>query len=284
MQPTAGLSFKPQHFQEAVACRAVGQWYEVHAENYMVAGGPRLAMLQALRDHHPVSLHGVGLSLAADAEVSRLHLGRLRALVDRFDPILVSEHLAWSVWRGAYLPDLLPFPRSHAALRRICDNVDRTQAFLGRRILVENPALYLQFEGHDLDETEFLGALVRATGCGLLVDVNNIVVSAHNLGFDPHAYVDALPLEPVLEIHLAGHASDERGGERLLIDTHDSSVAPDVWRLYERLIARTGPRPTLIERDDRVPAFGVLMGERTQAAELMARARGPTARRLAAHV
>ena len=269
MTPTAGLGLKSQHYDDAVACDAAGLWFEVHPENYMSAGGPRLAALEAVRARHPLSLHGVGLSLAADADPDRQHLAALKALVDRFEPFVVSEHLAWSTHRGAHQPDLLPFPRSRAALVRIADNIVRTQDALARRVLIENPSLYLPLKGHDLDEVDFLKALVAATGCGLLVDVNNVFVSARNLGYSAEAYVDALPAEAIGEIHLAGHGLDE-GGSGLLIDTHGAPVAEPVWALYRRLIRRVGPRPTLIERDDDIPAFQVLMAERDRAASELA--------------
>jgi uncharacterized protein (UPF0276 family) len=265
MTPTAGLSFKPQHFDAALESPAAGLWFEVHPENYMVAGGPRPAMLEALRRERPLSLHGVGLSLAADADPDPLHLSRLRAMVDRYEPQLVSEHLAWSTWRGVHNPDLLPFPRSQAALARVARNIQITQDALGRSILVENPSLYVDVQGHDLGEVEFLGELVRRTGCGLLVDVNNIFVSAANLGFDPFGYLDAIPAAAVGEIHLAGHSLDPELGGELLIDSHAAPVAEPVWALFERLVARIGPRPTLIERDDAIPGFEVLMTERTRA-------------------
>lgn len=269
MTPTAGLGLKSQHYDDAVACDAAGLWFEVHPENYMSAGGPRLAALEAVRARHPLSLHGVGLSLAADADPDRQHLAALKALVDRFEPFVVSEHLAWSTHRGAHQPDLLPFPRSRAALVRIADNIGRTQDALARRVLIENPSLYLPLKGHDLDEVDFLKALVAATGCGLLVDVNNVFVSASNLGYSAEAYLDALPAEAIGEIHLAGHGLDE-GGSGLLIDTHGAPVAESVWALYRRLIRRVGPRPTLIERDDDIPAFQVLMAERDRAASELA--------------
>lgn len=269
MTPTAGLGLKSQHYDDAVACDAAGLWFEVHPENYMSAGGPRLAALEAVRARHPLSLHGVGLSLAADADPDRQHLAALKALVDRFEPFVVSEHLAWSTHRGAHQPDLLPFPRSRAALVRIADNIGRTQDALARRVLIENPSLYLPLKGHDLDEVDFLKALVAATGCGLLVDVNNVFVSARNLGYSAEAYVDALPAEAIGEIHLAGHGLDE-GGSGLLIDTHGAPVAEPVWALYRRLVRRVGPRPTLIERDDDIPAFQVLMAERDRAASELA--------------
>lgn len=270
MIPTAGLGLKPQHYADALACDAEGLWFEVHPENYMSAGGPRLAALEAVRARRPVSLHGVGLSLAADADPDREHLAALKILVDRFEPFVVSEHLAWSTHRGAHQPDLLPFPRTHAALTRVAGNIGRMQDALGRRVLIENPSLYLPLTGHAFDEVDFLKTLVERTGCGLLVDVNNVFVSASNLGYAAEVYLDALPAEAVGEIHLAGHGVDE-GGSALLIDTHGAPVAEPVWALYRRLIRRIGPRPTLIERDDDVPAFDVQMAERDRAAGELAR-------------
>jgi hypothetical protein len=263
--PSAGLGLKPQHFEEALAAPADGLWFEVHPENYMVAGGPRLAWLEAIRARHPLSLHGVALSLAADAPPDAAHLRRLAALVERFAPALVSEHLAWSTWQGAYRPDLLPFPRTGEALARIVENVDRVQEALGRPIAIENPSHYLAFVGHEWDEIDFLEALARRTGCRVLLDVNNVFVSARNLGLSAEAYVDAFPGAIVAEIHLAGHTADPALGAALLVDSHDAPVDPAVWALYERLIARIGPRPTLIERDDNLPEFAALMAERARA-------------------
>jgi uncharacterized protein (UPF0276 family) len=272
MSPTAGLGLKSQHYAEALDAAAEGLWFEVHPENYMAAGGPRLRWLSAIREKRPLSLHGVGLSLAADADPDPDHLAALKVLADRFEPFVVSEHLAWSTHRGLHQPDLLPFPRTRAALDRVAGNVGRTQDALGRTILVENPSLYLPLVGHDLDETDFLVELARRTGCGLLVDVNNVFVSARNLGYAPEAYLDALPAAAIGEVHLAGHGADE-GGSALLIDTHAAPVDEAVWALYRRLIQRIGPRPTLIERDDDIPAFDVLMAERDRAhAELLGRA------------
>jgi uncharacterized protein len=263
MTPTAGLGFKPEYFDDALACPRAGQWYEVHAENYMVAGGPRLAMLEVMRDAFPISVHGVGLSLAADNDPDAEHLARLCEVVRRAEPFVVSEHLAWSSFDGYAVPDLLPFPRTRGALERIADNIDIVQSALGRRILIENPSLYVQLPGHELPENEFLSELVRRTGCGLLVDVNNVYVSSRNLGFDAREYLAALPSAAIGEVHLAGHTADTRAG--LLIDTHDAPVTDDVWQLYEDLIERIGPRPTLIERDDNLPPFAELMSERDRA-------------------
>ena len=272
---TAGLGLKPQYYEAALACPADGLWFEVHPENYMVAGGPRLAWLEAIRARHPISLHGVALSLAADAEPDTSHLMRLRDLARRIEPALVSEHLAWSTWRGVYHPDLLPFPRTAAALARIADNVSRTQEILQRRIAIENPSHYLHIENHSRDEIDFLSELVRRTGCGLLLDVNNVYVSARNLGYSAEAYLDAFPGAAIMEIHLAGHTPDPTLGDKLLVDTHDAPVAPAVWALYARLIARVGARPTLIERDDNLPDFATLYAEREQAASVL---RAPLAR------
>lgn len=259
----AGLSLKADHYADALDCAAPGLWFEVHPENYMV-GGPRRAWLEMIGERHPLSLHGVSLSLAADCPPSAEQLQRLRQLVDQVKPALVSEHLAWSTWRDQYHPDLLPFPRSTAALTRIADNIDRTQEALGRRIAIENPTHYVHLEGHDWAETEFLAELSQRTGCGLLLDVNNVHISAHNMGFDAGAYLDAFPAPAVLEVHLAGHSVDA-SSPALLIDSHDAPVAETVWALYQRLIQRIGPRPTLIERDEHIPPFAALLAERKRA-------------------
>jgi uncharacterized protein len=275
MNPTAGLSFKPVHFEEAMACSAAGMWFEVHAENYMVDGGPRLAMLDALRTAYPISLHGVGLSLASAGEPDRDHLRQLKALVDRFEPLMVSEHLAWSRQGAACFPDLLPFPRTSEALDLIARNIAIAQDVLDRQILIENPSLYMRLEGHEYAESEFLGALAHRTGCGLLIDVNNVFVSANNLDFNPRSYLDALPCELIGEIHLAGHTPDPEHGQRLLIDSHDADISEDVWDLYAWLLARCGAwrPPTLIERDDNLPQFAGLMRERDKAAAMLQRCR-----------
>lgn len=255
----AGLGLKAEHYAEALACTAQELWFEVHPENYMV-GGPRLAWLERIAERHPLSLHGVSLSLAADAAPDAAHLQRLRALIERVQPALVSEHLAWSTWRGQYLPDLLPFPRSNVALVTINDNIQRTQDALGQRIAIENPSHYLRLDGHDWDEIDFLAELVCRTGCALLLDVNNVHVSAHNLGYSAAAYLERVPAEAIAEIHLAGYSHDEVG--ELLIDSHDAAIAEPVWALYQRLVQRIGPRPTLIERDGHIPAFAELLAER----------------------
>ncbi|HYP85802.1 DUF692 domain-containing protein [Variovorax sp.] len=266
----AGLGLKPEHYDAAAGCRREGMWFEVHPENYLVAGGPRLHWLQAVRAEHPVSLHGVSLSLAGQCPLDQAHLRRLADLARRIEPALVSEHLAWSAWNGQYFPDLLPFPRSSAALVHIAARIAHTQEVLGRRIAIENPSHYLRLDGNDWDEVDFLSDLVRRTGCGLLMDVNNVHVSANNLGFDAGAYLDRVPADAIMEIHLAGHSHDPSLGKALLVDSHDAPVAPQVWALYARLVERIGPRPTLIERDGNVPAFDELLAERDTAAHLLA--------------
>ncbi|HVI54501.1 MAG TPA: DUF692 domain-containing protein [Luteibacter sp.] len=268
MTPAAGIGFKPPHFDAAMRSRASGLWFEVHPENYMVDGGPRLAMLDALAERFPLSLHGVSLSLAAADLPDATQLRRLRVLIDRIRPVLVSEHMAWSAWGGRYIPDLLPFPRTHEALEHLVRNVTHTQERLGRRISLENPSHYLRLEGHDWSETDFLAELARRSGCGLLLDINNVYVSAHNLGHDPLDYLDAFPLPAVTEIHLAGHAADDNDAT-LLIDSHDSAVADSVWSLYDHVLLRGGARPTLIERDGDVPSFATLLTERDRAHALL---------------
>ncbi|MGH6611235.1 MAG: MNIO family bufferin maturase, partial [Burkholderiaceae bacterium] len=242
---SAGLSLKPEYFEQAHACFADGLWFEVHPENYMVAGGPRLAWLELIRGRHPISLHGVAASLAADAEPDPNHLQRLAQLVRRFEPTLVSEHLAWSTWRGAYHPDLLPFPRTTHALARIAANIGRTQDVLQRPIAIENPSHYLRVAGHEFSEIDFLSELARRTGCRLLLDVNNVYVSARNVAVDAQRYLDTFPVALIAEVHLAGHTPDPTLGAALLVDSHDAPVSAAVWELYERLFARIGPRPTL---------------------------------------
>lgn len=270
---TAGLGLKPEHYEQALACQDTGLWWEVHPENYLADGGPRLAWLDAIRSRHPVSLHGVSLSLAADAPPDEVHLARLAQLARRIEPALISEHLAWSHWRGIYQPDLLPFPRTHAALLRVAENVARTQEALGRPIALENPSHYLHLGDHEYSEPAFFAELVRRTGCQLLLDVNNVYVSARNLrGAEAPAvqaylddYLDAFPLHAVAELHLAGHHPDPVHGEMLLIDSHDAPVAQPVWALYQRVLARTGPVPTLIERDAELPPLADLLAERARA-------------------
>lgn len=265
----AGTSFKPQHAQDIDQEPGQVAWFEVHPENYMVAGGPRLAQLEALRNRFPVSLHGVGLSLGSGERPNEAHLGALRELVDRFEPGLVSEHLAWSSHEGIYLADLLPPALTETVLSGVVDAIDRTQEKLGRQILIENPSWYLPRPDVWLSELQFLSEMTQRSGCGLLVDVNNIFVSAHNLNFDAEIYVDAIPGAAVGEIHLAGYSIDRNNGESVLIDSHGAPVDEAVWALYARLINRIGPKPTLIEWDTDLPDWQVLRGEAEKANEKM---------------
>lgn len=262
---TAGIGLKPEHYEEAAQDRRSGLWFEVHPENYMVDGGPRLTWLQRIRANHPLSLHGVGMSLASDALPDRAHLQALRRLIDRFEPFAVSEHLAWSRFRGAYVPDLLPFPRTEAALETIARNIDHAQSVLGVRLLIENPSHYMPLSGHDMEETDLLSQLVAKTGCGLLLDINNVYISAHNFGFEAKSYLAKLPADAIGEIHLAGHEPDPGPGSDMLIDTHAAPVAANVWSLYEHCIEHIGARATLIERDDNIPKYSELMVERDRA-------------------
>ncbi len=269
MSITAGLGFKLQHFDEALSARAEGLWFEVHSENYMVDGGPRLAALLALRESHAVSLHGVGLSIVSPDPPSPDYLRRLETLAERVSPAMMSDHLAWQKWAGRHHSDFLPFPRTGEALGYAADNLSRVQDVLGRRILIENPSHYVDVAGHEMSEIDFLIELSDLSGCGLLVDVNNVFVSASNLGFSADAYIDALPAAPIGEIHLAGHSPDGDRDSSLVIDGHNAPVADPVWRLYQRLIDRIGARSTLIERDDNIPAFADLMAERGHAHALI---------------
>lgn len=268
MLPTAGIGLKADHFAEALASPAAGLWFEVHAENYMVAGGPRLAMLDEVRAARPLSLHGVGLSLAGPGLPDEHHLAGLRELVRRFEPALVSEHLAWSRLGMRCLPDLLPFPRSREALDCLCRNIDHVQEVLRRQILIENPSHYLALDGHAWSETDFLAELVRRTDCRLLLDLTNVHVSAMNLGFSAADYLDRFPGAFVSEIHLAGAMPDAAAD--LLIDNHGAPVSESVWALLDRFLRRHGPRPVLLERDQEVPSFAELMRERERAATAIA--------------
>jgi len=262
----AGLGLKPAHYRAVLESEAPGLWVEVHPENYMLPGGPRLHWLEAIAQRHPVSLHGVSLSLGGADRPDHDHLKSLRGLVDRYQPALVSEHLAWCRHDGVYYGELLPLPYTGAALDRFCDHVDEVQDALGRSILIENPSLYVDLKG-DMTETEFLVEAVRRTGCGLLLDLNNVFVTAINLKRDALGYLETFPLDAVGEIHLAGHETDPDGS--LLIDTHGAPVADAVWSLYRETIARTGPVPTLIERDNNLPPFVELMAERERAQALL---------------
>jgi uncharacterized protein (UPF0276 family) len=264
-----GIGLRAPHVDEVIATHPDVAWFEVHAENYM-GGGEAIRTLEAIRRDYPVALHGVGLSLGTADGPDTRHLERLARLVERVDPVLVSEHLSWSIAGGAYLNHLLPLPCTEETLDLVARHVERVQERLGRRILVENPSSYLRFRESPIPEPAFLAALSRRTGCGLLCDVNNVHVSTSNFGLDPHAYLAALPPAAVGEIHLAGHAVNDADGARILVDDHGSPVADAVWRLYAEALARFGRVPTLVEWDTDVPALSVLLGEARTADRLLA--------------
>ena len=262
----AGLGLKTEHFTEVLETRPDIGFFEVHAENYMVAGGPFHHYLGLIRAQYPLSLHGVGLSIGGEGPLDREHLARLATLIERYQPQSFSEHLAWSSHGPVFLNDLLPLAYDASTLERVCEHVDQVQSTLKRPMLLENSSTYLQFQRSTLDETDFISEIVRRTGCGLLLDVNNVYVSCINHQRDPLAYIDALPLHAVGEIHLAGFAEDiDSLGDRLLIDDHGAPIDNAVWQLYAQVLARTGAVATLIERDNQVPAFSVLQTEARQA-------------------
>jgi len=266
----AGLGLKPQHYQDILAIRPDIGFFEIHAENYMIEGGPFHHYLSAIRESYPLSIHGVGLSIGSEMPLDDAHIDRLAALIERYAPRSFSEHLAWSSHGGVFLNDLLPLPYHETTLARVCDHVDKVQERLRRRILIENPATYVEFEASTLTESQFLGELVRRTGCGLLLDVNNAYVSSVNLHRDPRRFIDELPLTEVGEIHLAGFAVDrDAAGDPLLIDTHGAPVHAEVWQLYAYVLGRTGPVATLLERDNAIPSLRVLLDEAGQADRML---------------
>jgi uncharacterized protein (UPF0276 family) len=263
----AGVGFKPRHFDELQADLAPPGFVEVHAENYMGAGGVPHAQLTALRQRMPLSLHGVGLSLGSEAPPDPLHLDRLATLIARYQPAAFSEHLAWSTHDGRFFNDLLPLRYDTQTLLRVCAHIHQVQERLELQILLENPSTYLEFQGSSYSEPDFIAAIVQRTGCALLLDVNNVYVSCHNLRHDPLAYLAALPMHAVRQIHLAGHAEErDSNGDALLIDHHGAPVADAVWSLYAHAIALTGPVATLIEWDTHIPAYATLR-EQAQRAE-----------------
>jgi uncharacterized protein (UPF0276 family) len=269
----SGVGLKPEHIDEILRDRPSLGFFEVHAENYMGDGGPPHRRLEAIRALYPLSLHGVGLSIGSTRPLDRGHVARLAALARRYEPGLVSEHLAWSSHDDGYLNDLLPLPYTEATLAAVCDHIDQVQDVLARPILLENPSTYLLFEESTIPETAFIREIAARTGCGLLLDVSNVLVSATNHGFDARAYLDAFPLDRVGEIHLAGFAeAEDDAGHPLLIDAHDSPVRDRVWDLYRYVIARRGAVPTLVEWDNDVPAWPVLREEARRAEAAMAEA------------
>ncbi|MDO8877233.1 MAG: DUF692 domain-containing protein [Pseudolabrys sp.] len=269
----AGVGFKPQHFADIIGGEQPIGFVEIHAENYMGAGGPPHAQLGALRERYALSVHGVGLSIGGAAALDAEHLARLKLLCDRYQPDSFSEHLAWSSHGEVFYNDLLPLPYTPETLARIVEHIDLVQTTLGREMLLENPSTYVTFVDSTFPETEFLAEIARRSGCGLLLDVNNVFVSAKNHGTDPTSYLAAFPMARVKEIHLGGHDEQtDDDGAPLLIDAHGSPVADPVWALYENAIARSGPLATLIEWDNNVPAWPVLAREARAASDILSRA------------
>lgn len=268
-----GIGYKAQHFNDLTNDPGPVQWIEIHAENYMGDGGRPLAQLDALADRFAISVHGVGLSIGGEDPLDPDHLLRLRRLLDRVPSAQFSEHLAWSSHGGAYFNDLLPLPYTDATLDRVARHIAQVQDVLGRQMLLENPSSYLAFADSTWTEPDFLAELAARTGCGLLLDVNNVFVSAVNLRLDARAYVDAFPLDSIGEIHLGGHDEDtDEDGAPLLIDAHGSPVADPVWTLFAELLAMSGPRPVLVEWDNDVPDWPTLRSEAARAADALARA------------
>jgi uncharacterized protein (UPF0276 family) len=266
-----GVGLKPEHFLEILASAPDLGFFEVHAENYMVDGGPFHHYLGLIRERYPLSIHGVGLSIGGESALDEQHLDRLVRLLDRYQPESFSEHLAWASHGGTFLNDLLPVPYNAETLARVCAHVDQVQDSLKRRMLLENPATYVEFAASTMPETEFIAEIVKRTGCGLLLDVNNVYVACVNHHRDPRAYIEALPLHAVGQIHLAGFAQDvDDAGAPLLIDSHGSPVAQAVWDLYAFALELLGSIPTLIERDNDIPTFPVLLAEAHQAEAIMA--------------
>lgn len=271
----AGLGLKTGHFREVLGSQTDIGFFEVHAENYMVEGGPFHHFLGLIREQYPLSLHGVGLSIGAEGPLDKHHLQRLAELIRRYQPQAFSEHLAWSSHGPVFLNDLLPLAYDTPTLNRVCEHIDQVQNTLKRPMLLENPATYLAFQRSTFDEADFIAEVIRRSGCGLLLDVNNVYVSCVNHQRDPLAYLDALPLHTVGEIHLAGFAEDcDNLGDRLLIDDHGAPIDQAVWSLYWQVLQRIGPVATLIERDNQVPAFAVLLAEAQQADALLRDAGG----------
>ena len=275
----AGAGLKGEHVpailsdadtDAATGSRSPVAFFEVHAENYMGAGGPPHAALEAVRERFPLSVHGVGLSIGASRPLDEAHLARLKGVVERYEPGLVSEHLAWSTHATGFMNDLLPMPYTEEVLGAVCAHVDRVQEALGRTILLENPSTYAAFDSSTMLETDFIRAIATRTGCGLLLDLNNVFVSATNQRYSPWQYLDAFPLEHVGELHLAGHAEDEDDhGRPLLIDAHDRPVSDPVWALYRYVVGKVGPRPTLVEWDNDVPDWSVLKREAALADDIL---------------
>tara|TARA_R110001592_G_scaffold62711_2_gene191819 strand:- start:15641 stop:16582 length:942 start_codon:yes stop_codon:yes gene_type:complete len=266
----AGLGLKAEHLDDILALPVEGSslgnnlWFEVHTENYFVAGGPRLNYLRAIRENYDLSFHGVGGSLGSDHQAMSAHTKQVKALIDEFQPTLVSEHAVWSKSGGKYFAELMPLPRTQDALQSLIDGIDCYQSGISRSILIENPSNYLDFIS-EMDEPQFLVEAAKRTGCGLLIDINNLYISSKNTGIDALDYLSQIPAELVGEIHIAGHDPDPELGQSLLIDSHAAAVAPSVWMLLEQALGLFGHRPVLVERDANIPPFAELISERQTA-------------------
>ena len=270
MEADAGIGLRGPHLAEIARDRPDVGFLEIHAENHLCRS-PAVQAVERLRERYPFSIHAVGLSLGSIEGVDAAHLARVAALVKRLQPDLVSEHLSWSSFGGRYFNDLLPLPYTEEALDVVGANVDRVQQALGRRVSIENPSCYLGFRHSTMSESEFLAELARRTGCGLLLDINNVVVTAHNLRLDPGGWL-GLPAEAITQFHLAGHAVNDADGETILVDDHGSRVREGVWTLFDAAVARFGPRPTLVEWDTDVPPLAVLLDEARRAQDHLRRA------------
>lgn len=270
----AGACFKPEHYADIDRQRPDVGFFEVHAENYMGAGGMPHLLLGRLRESFPLSIHGVGLSIGAEHDLNAEHLARLKSVVERYEPAMVSEHLAWSTHDSHYFNDLLPLPYTNEVLARVVEHIDHVQTALGRQILMENPSTYVAFAESEMPEIDFISEMRRRSGCGLLLDVNNVHVSAINQKYDARTYLDAFPLDHVGEIHLGGHAEDQDDlGDILLIDAHDREVADPVWALYEHVLNQSGPLATLVEWDNDLPEWPKLYADVAAAQSILTRAR-----------
>ena len=274
----AGIGLRSQHLPDFLDSSPDVAWLEIHSENFLSDGGPRLSALEKIREDYPISCHSVGLSLGSADGVDHGHSERLRRLYDRIEPVAVSDHVSWSIAGGTYLNDLLPLPYTDEALAVVCNNVTHVQDRLGRQLLIENPSTYMSFAASTIPEAEFLTQITRRTGCALLLDVNNVYVSAANLGFNAEHYIDSLVEAPIHEIHLTGHTAREIESTTILIDDHGSRVSDSVWRLYDFALAKLGPRPTLIEWDTNIPPLATLIDESAQADARPTRPKQPNSR------
>lgn len=267
----AGIGLRSPHHDRVLSERPDVAWLEVHSENFFASGGTALTTLDRIREHYPLSLHGVGLSLGSTDPIDRLHLGKLRDVILRYEPALVSEHLSWSAIGGLHTNDLLPLPYTAEALELVSDRIDATQNYLGCRILIENISSYFAYRGCEMSESAFFTELVRRTGCGILLDVNNLYVNERNQGHPALAFIEEIPPDSVGEIHVAGHSIQEYDGYRIVVDTHDNAVCQAVWKLYEAAVTRIGRAPTLIEWDSNIPGLETLIAEAASANRIMER-------------